>query len=130
MRGELIEERLTQSVIGCFYEVYNTLGYGYVEHVYVMAMERELRARGHRVAREVPLMVRYKGDDLAWQKMDMVVDDRLIVEAKATEVLHPSARRQLYNYLKGTGLPVGLLLHFGPEPRFHREVFSKPSRSA
>jgi hypothetical protein len=50
---ELVEERLTGSVIGAFFEVYNNLGYGFLEHVYVMALERELIARKHRVAREV-----------------------------------------------------------------------------
>ena len=52
-RHELVEERLTHSVIGAFFEVYNNLGYGFLEHVYVMALERELIARKHRVAREV-----------------------------------------------------------------------------
>ena len=52
-RNELIEERLTHSVIGAFYEVYNTLGYGFLEHLYKAALERELRDRGHRVGREV-----------------------------------------------------------------------------
>lgn len=122
------EQQLTRSVIGAFYEVYNTLGYGYLEHVYVMALERELRARKHRVAREAGFMIRYKGDDLAMQRLDMIVDDRLIVEAKSTEVLHPSAKRQLTNYLKGTGLELGLLLHFGPVPKVHRAVFTQRRR--
>jgi GxxExxY protein len=52
-RGELLEETLTRSVIGAFYEVYNTLGFGFLEHLYVMALERELLVRGHRVARQV-----------------------------------------------------------------------------
>lgn len=51
--GELIEEQLTGSIIGAFYEVYNTLGFGFLEHIYVMAMERELIARGHHVDREM-----------------------------------------------------------------------------
>jgi hypothetical protein len=60
----LVEETLTGSVIGAFYEVYNTLGFGFLEHIYVMALERELIARGHNVGREVGIRVRYKGDDL------------------------------------------------------------------
>ena len=56
-RRELIEERLTHSVIGAFFEVYNNLGYGFLEHVYVMALERELIARRHQVAREVAATV-------------------------------------------------------------------------
>ena len=58
---ELIEEELTRSVIGAFFEVYNTIGFGFLEHIYVSAMDCELRNRGHRVARETPIQVRYKG---------------------------------------------------------------------
>ena len=120
--GDLIEERLTHSVIGAFFEVYNNLGYGFLEHVYVMALERELLARKHQVAREVAVQVFYKGDHIAEQRLDLVVDRKLVVEAKSTHDLHKSANRQVYNYLKATNLEVGLLLHFGPEPRFYRMV--------
>lgn len=119
---KLIEQRLTHSTIGAFFEVYNTLGYGFVEHLYVRAMERELRARGHRVAREVLVRVMYKETVLGMQRLDLIVDDKLVVEAKASAELHKAASRQLYNYLKATNLRVGLLLHFGPEPRFSRIV--------
>jgi GxxExxY protein len=118
----LIEERLTHSVIGAFFEVYNVLGFGFLEQIYVAALTRELRARGHRVAREVPVPVLYKGEQIGRQRLDLLVDGTLVVETKATHALHASAGRQVYNYLRGTGLGVGLLLHFGPEPRFHRVV--------
>ncbi len=119
---KLIEERLTHSAIGAFFEVYNTLGYGFLEHLYVRAMEAELRARGHRVAREVAVRVRYKGISLGVQRLDLIVDDSLVLEAKASSELHKAASRQLYNYLRATDLKVGLLLHFGPEPIFHRII--------
>ena len=125
---QLIEKRLTQSVIGAFFEVYNTLGYGFLEHLYVRAMEQELLARGHRVAREVAVRVLYKGSDLGIQRLDLVVEDKLVVEAKATSELHQAATRQLYNYLRATDLRIGLLLHFGPKPAFHR-IISPPKRS-
>ena len=118
----LIEERLTESVIGAFYEVYNTLGFRFLEQVYMMALERELRARDHVVGREVWVPVYYKGDEIARQRIDMIVDERLVVEAKSTHDLHKSAPRQVYNYLRATRLQVGLLLHFGPEPAFYRLV--------
>jgi len=121
-RPELIEELLTQSVIGAFFEVYNTLGFGFLEHLYVMALERELLDRGHRVAREVCVRVMYKGQELGVQRLDLIVDDKLVVETKASSELHKSAGRQLFNYLRGTNLRVGLLLHFGPEPRFYRLI--------
>lgn len=58
----------------------------------------------------------------ATQRLDMIVDDRLVVETKSTYELHRAAHRQVYNYLKATRLEVGLLLHFGPEPKFYRLV--------
>jgi len=130
--SSLIEETLTYSVIGAFFEVYNTLGFGFLETIYVMGMERELRARGHRVARHVGVRVMYKGEELSQQRLDMVVDEKLIVEVKSTAQLHKFAPRQVYNYLKATHLEVGLLLHFGPEPAFYRLIAlsSVPSASS
>lgn len=121
-RVEVLEQRLTHSVIGAFFDVYNTLGYGFLENLYVRAMERELRARGHRVVREAAVRVMYKESELGIQRLDLIVDDKLVVEAKATADLHKAATRQLYNYLRATNLRVGLLLHFGPEPHFYRII--------
>ena len=121
-RRELIEERLTHSAIGAFFDVYNTLGYGFLESVYTMALERELIARGHRVGREVWVVVRYKGSELCKQRVDMIVDDRLVIETKAMLDLPKAASRQVYNYLRATNLEVGLLFHFGLEPEFFRLV--------
>src|SRR3954468_23397747 len=124
---ELIEEQLTESVIGGFYEVYNSLGFGFLEQVYMAALERELRARGHAVGREVWVPVHYKGEEISRQRIDMVVDERLVIEAKSTQDLHRSALRQVYNYLRATRLQVGLLLHFGPDPAFYRLVHTQPT---
>ena len=119
---QLVEEQLSHSVIGAFFTVYNTLGYGFLEQVYMAALERELRGRGHAVGREVYVPVRYHGAEIARQRIDMIVDQRLVIEAKSTQDLHKSAARQVYNYLRATRLQVGLLLHFGPEPAFYRLV--------
>ena len=117
----LAEEALTQSIIGVFYEVYNALGYGFLESVYAQALERELRRKGHRVEREVLVKVWYKGEVIARQRVDMVVDGKVIVEIKAGPTLPATAPRQLLNYLRATDKDVGLLLHFGLEPKFYRE---------
>jgi GxxExxY protein len=117
----MIHEQLTYSVIGAFFEVYTILGYGFLEHVYMNALARELLWRGHRVAREVCVTVTYKGVEVGKQRLDMVVDDVLVVEGKSTFKLPERATRQLYNYyLRATNLDVALLLHFGPEPQFFR----------
>src|SRR5687768_12647507 len=128
LRKELVDEETTGAVIGVFFEVYNTLGYGFLQHVYIAAMERELRDRGHSVGREVGVNVYYKGVVVASQRLDMVVDEKVVVEIKSTSQLAPTAPRQLYNYLKATNLQVGLLLHFGPEPKFHRQLSPKKER--
>ena len=121
-RVRLIQERLTFSVIGAFFEVYHTLGFGFLEHVYVASLTQELYGRGHEVGREVSIPVVYKGEEVARQRLDMIVDHKLVVETKATRTLHEGAVRQVANYLRATNLEVGLLLHFGPQPRFYRVI--------
>jgi GxxExxY protein len=121
-RGELIHERLTQSVIGAFFEVYNTLGFGFLEQIYRNALTVELRERGHVVDRELSVRVGYKGAEIGWQRVDMIVDGILVVEVKSTAELHASARRQLQNYLCATRLELGLLLHFGGTAQFYRLI--------
>ena len=127
-KHQLIEEPLTHSVIGAFFEVYNRLGYGFLESVYVSALEHVLAARGHRVAREVSIQISYKGHVLGIQRIDMIVDEQLVVETKSTQELHRAAPRQVYSYLHASHLRVGLLLHFGPEPRFYRFVSLEGAR--
>ena len=124
----LVHEALTRSVIGGFYAVYNELGYGLLEAGYRNALEAELESRGHSVAREVAFIVRYKGKPIALQRIDMIIDGKLVVEIKSTEKLAQSAHRQLLSYLKASELEVGLLLHFGPEAKFHRQVLSEHHR--
>ena len=128
MPHELQEAETTRAIIGAFYVVYNALGYGFLESLYMAALERELRERGHRVGREVYVPVMFRGAELGRQRLDMLVDEKVVVEAKATEILHPNASRQLFAYLRATRLEVGLLLHFGPKPRFHRVVCLNDSR--
>jgi GxxExxY protein len=118
----LIEQEITPSIVGAFYEVYNTLGHGFLEHLYVRALEHELRARGHKVGREVWVRVTYKGNELGIKRLDLVVDDKVVVETKATTELASNAKRQLFNYLHATNLEIGLVLHFGPLPRFYPVV--------
>jgi GxxExxY protein len=121
----LMEGELTRSIIGAFYTVYRVLGFGFMEHIYSAAMEKELTKRGHRVAREVLVAVYYMGERIGYQRMDMLVDDRVVVENKATAQLPPTAEPQAYSYLRGTDLEVGLVLHFGLEPKFRRVVHGK-----
>lgn len=127
--GGLSEEPLTHSIIGAFYEVYTELGFGYLESVYLAALERELRDRGHMVAREYSVRVFFKGQEVAWQRLDLVVEGRIVVEVKASALLPPLTERQLYNYLRGSRLQVGLILHFGYKPFVKRVFVDSVARS-
>lgn len=111
---------LSRSIIGAFYAVYNKLGFGFLEVIYASALEGELVERGHRVVREFNVRVLYDGRELGHHRLDMVVDDTVVLEIKSTPVLAPHARRQLHNYLRATNLEVGLLLHFGLDPKVYR----------
>ena len=118
----MLEAGLTNSVIRTFFDVHKGLGFGYREYLYALALERDLVAKGHRVDREIGVMVYYRGEPLARQTLDMIVDEKLVIEIKAGERLHPGASLQLFSYLCATNLEVGLLLHFGREPKFHRVI--------
>ena len=123
MRDErLLEPETTGHVIGAFFDVYNKLGFGFLEHVYAEALQRELRKRARKVRREQLVEIWYGGELLTRQRVDMIVDDKVLVEIKSTPVLPPTAQRQLLNYLRATTLQVGIVLHFGPEPRFYRKI--------
>jgi len=123
--GKLMGEDLTHSVIGAFYEVYNTLNYGFLESIYAGALTSELVARGHQVEREFSVPVFYKGQEIGVQRMDLVVDKSLILEIKSSSNLNKEAPKQLLSYLRATRLEMGLLLHFAPSgARFYRVVSS------
>src|SRR5262245_19369166 len=125
MRGEesLLHGEITSSIIGSFFEVHHELGFGFREYIYTRALERLLIEKGHKVEREVPVMVYFRGEPLAYERMDMVVDDKVIIESKAREPLDPDAQGQLFSGLAATDFEVGLVLHFGKKPRFYRVFF-------
>ena len=119
----LLEATTTRAIIDTFRDVHRALGFGYREYIYALAMERDLVAKGHQVDREVAVMVYYRGEPLARQTLDMIVDRKVIVENKASERLPPVASVQLFGYLCSTNLEVGLLLHFGHDAKFYRMIY-------
>lgn len=121
-RIELIERELTHSIIGAFYDSYYKLGFGFLEAVYTAGLCRELRRRGLSIERESQVAILYDGEPIAQYRCDVLVQRRVILEVKSTETLPVYAKRQLMNYLRATDLEVGLLLHYGPEAKFHRVV--------
>jgi GxxExxY protein len=126
----LIDEKITRQIIGAFFECYNKLGYGFLESVYRRALLLELRSRGLLAVEEQPVEVFYKGIPVGSFRLDLLVEHRIVVEAKATASLSLSDKRQVINYLRATRLELGLLLHFGPEPRFERCLNAELYRAA
>jgi GxxExxY protein len=123
MRGKLIEEERVSSIIAAFFTVYNYYGgYGLKESIYASALEIELMDRGHTVVRELLIPVEYKGRHVGWQRLDMVVDNAVIVENKATERLTIGDTKQPVRYLRVSRFEVALLLHFGPHPYFKKFI--------
>ena len=123
-RHHLLHGAPTQSAITAFHESYDHMGYGFHEPLCAAALERELLGRGHRVGREVNVTVHYKGVEIGVQRLDMLVDDVLVVEIECQDKLHPSGFRQLHNHLRATNLELGLLVNFGPKPQFQRVIFT------
>src|SRR5215207_671722 len=103
-RPQLLERELTGQIIRAFYTSYNLLGFGFLESVYRRALAIELRSKGIQVVEEAPTEVFFIGVSVGTFKLDLLVEQRVVVEAKATSVLGPTDRRQLLNYLRATDL--------------------------
>ena len=115
---------ITDKVIKCFYKVYNTLGYGFLEKVYENAMFLELRSLGLFVEKQKQIKVYYENEKVGEYYTDLIVSELVIIELKAAESLREEHEFQLINYLKATEIEVGLLLNFGKNPELKRKVFS------
>jgi GxxExxY protein len=114
---------LTETVIHAFYEVYNTLGYGFLEKVYENALTHELRKGGLTVVQQAPIKVYYDGAVVGEYFADLLVNDLIILELKAVETLAPAHEAQLLNYLRATRYEVGLILNFGPKAQIRRKIY-------
>lgn len=108
-----MDEQLSKNVIGCAIAVSRVLGHGFLEKVYEEALAIELKSAGILYRRQYPISVRYKGLSVGEYCCDFLVDGRLMIELKALSSLNSQHEAQLMNYLKATGITVGLLLNFG-----------------
>jgi GxxExxY protein len=105
-------EALAREVIGAAIEVHRALGPGMPENVYRLALSHELDLRGIRHVKEAPMSIEYKGKQVGEGRMDILVEDRLILELKTVDALHDVHRSQLLAYLQATKLRLGLLINF------------------
>ena len=120
----MLHEELTAEIISAFYEVHKVLGFGFLEQVYQNALYKELIRRNLKCECQKELNVYYKNEIVGTYRPDIIVEDKVILELKAVSKLRPEHEWQLVNYLKGTGLKVGLLLNFGLSAEMKRKVFT------
>ena len=123
VRPGLKHEQLTEKVIGIFYDVYNELGYGFLESVYEESMVIALREAGLLVDRQVPVPVWFRDHRVGEFRADLLVDKIVLLELKCARLLEPAHEAQLLHYLKSTAIEIGLLLNFGSRPQFRRFLF-------
>jgi GxxExxY protein len=120
----ILHKSITDIILKVYYEVYNELGYGFLEKVYQNAMYFELQSLGYKVEAQKQIKVYFKKKLVGEYYSDLLVEDKVIVELKATELLMNVHVAQIMNYLKATPIEVGLLLNFGDEPEFKRLIYT------
>lgn len=116
--------KVTDAIICGFYNVYNKLGYGFLEKVYEKAMIFELGKIGLLTKSQYPITVLYEGAVIGEYFCDLHIENKIIVEIKACRSILPEHEAQLLNYLKATNVEVGLVLNFGPKPEVRRKAYS------
>lgn len=120
----MLQKALTGQIIKSFYQVYNTLGYGFLEKVYENALLIELRKQGIKAEQQRKIEVFYSEAKVGYYFADIIAHDAVILEIKAAEAIVESHELQLINYLKATKIETGLLLNFGKSPQFVRKIFT------
>jgi GxxExxY protein len=123
LAADLKFEELTGKIIGSFYDVYNELGYGFLESVYEKSLMIALTEAGLNVQQQAPVLVWFRDHKFGDFKADLLVEKSVLLELKCARVLDRAHETQLLHYLKSTEIEVGLLLNFGTRPQFRRLVF-------
>lgn len=118
---------LTQKIISAAFKVHNTLGFGFLEKVYRNALAIEIRKTGLEPRQEQPISVYYENEIVGEYVADIIVDGKIILELKSVKELAPVHEAQLVNYLKATGMEVGLLINFGHSVQVKRKILTNTS---
>ncbi|HEU4714089.1 MAG TPA: GxxExxY protein [Pyrinomonadaceae bacterium] len=116
----LKHKELTHTIIGVYYDVYNELGHGFLESVYQRSLAMALQSSGLQIRSQVKIPVWFRGQRVGQFEGDLLVNDEVLLELKATRCLDLSHSAQILNYLRATDIEVGLLLNFGLKPEFKR----------
>ena len=122
IRDNFLHSEVTAKIIKAYYNVYNKLGYGFLERVYENAFMIELRKFELRGESQKQIEVFYDNENVGLYFADIVVEDKVILELKAASTLNEEHEIQLVNYLKATDKEVGLLFNFWKEPEYKRKV--------
>ena len=120
---DLLHNEITEKIIKCYYKVYNTLGYGFLEKVYENAFALELQQNGLDVKCQFPIKVYYESKIVGEYYADIIVNNLILIELKASAFLLEEHECQIINYLKATEIELGLLFNFGKEAEYKRKVF-------
>jgi GxxExxY protein len=118
----LLHYEITRPIIGSLFDVHREFGPGFAEAVYANSVCVNLRKKGLRVEREVPFEITYLGDKVGFYRADIIVESKVIVEVKSVRLIHPAHEAQVINYMRASGIHVGLILNFGYRPAFRRLV--------
>lgn len=121
---------LTKEIIGTFYEVYNELGFGFLESVYENSLVFALRAKGFEVHQQIAIPVQFRGQRVGDFDADVLVNKLVLLELKSARSIEQAHIAQILNYLKATEIEVGLVLNFGPRPEFKRVTFDNDRKAA
>lgn len=129
MTTDYLFKEETDEIIAAFYEVYNSLGYGFLERVYQNALYQELMRRGFKCEAQHKIKVYFKGHEVGEYFADLLVNGHIILELKAVDSICNEHELQLINYLKATEIEVGLLLNFGEKPQVRRKLFTNDRKN-
>ena len=129
MTTDFLFKEETDEIIAAFYEVYNSLGYGFLERVYQNALYQELMRRGFKCEAQHKIKVYFKGHEVGEYFADLLVNGHIILELKAVDSICNEHELQLINYLKATEIEVGLLLNFGEKPQVRRKLFTNDRKN-
>ncbi|MBS4016147.1 MAG: GxxExxY protein [Candidatus Latescibacteria bacterium] len=108
--------------MGAAFEVHKTLGPGYTENIYEEAFVQELESRKLRFSRQKNIKVLYKGKQIGEYKLDMIVEDKIILELKAVSAMNELFESQLISYLKATGMKLGIIINFGTKKVTYKRI--------
>ncbi len=124
---KLLYEELSYKIRGLFFTIYNEIGPGFKERAYLLALTKLLEEKSISYEIEKPYSIHFRGINIGMNKVDLVVDGKIIVEVKATDIPNRLFEKQLLSYLKSTGLSLGFLVNFGTNSLYIKRYVNEES---